>query len=217
MSYYIIKSGIFKSSSRQSFWHPEPVSWKTIFPWTDGRVGWGWFQDDSNALHLLCTLFLLLLHQLHLRSSGDRFFGVPCSRVFKANKRYEEFPVLRLVKTLKQNYWKFLYILLSLSHFWTRWLCFGYSVKCANEQQFLSRWPYICINTTSVYSDLVWTKRKIGIVNLESWKHILIGSFSTSYMWTCCFVFSETWKLLNHKNYLYLRKIVYLSISCLRR
>ena len=26
----------------------------------------GWFQDDSSALHLLCTLFLLLLHQLHL-------------------------------------------------------------------------------------------------------------------------------------------------------
>ena len=30
-----------------------------------------WFQDDSNALHLLCTLFLLL-HWLHLRSSGIR-------------------------------------------------------------------------------------------------------------------------------------------------
>ena len=30
----------------------------------------GWFQDDSSVLHLLCTLFLLLLHQLHLRSSG---------------------------------------------------------------------------------------------------------------------------------------------------
>ena len=29
-----------------------------------------WFQDDSSALHLLCTLFLLLLHQLHLRSPG---------------------------------------------------------------------------------------------------------------------------------------------------
>ena len=28
----------------------------------------GWFS----ALHLLCTLFLLLLHQLHLRSSGIR-------------------------------------------------------------------------------------------------------------------------------------------------
>ena len=30
----------------------------------------GWFQGDSSALHLLCTLFLLLLHQLLLRSSG---------------------------------------------------------------------------------------------------------------------------------------------------
>ena len=34
----------------------------------------GWFRDDSNTLHLLRTLFLLLLliHQLHLRSSGIR-------------------------------------------------------------------------------------------------------------------------------------------------
>ena len=33
--------------------------------------GWegGWFGDDSSALHLLYTLFLFLLHQLHLRSS----------------------------------------------------------------------------------------------------------------------------------------------------
>ena len=30
------------------------------------------FGDDSSELHLLCTLFLLLLHQLHLRSSGFR-------------------------------------------------------------------------------------------------------------------------------------------------
>ena len=29
-----------------------------------------WFGDDSSALHLLCPLFLLLLHQLRLRSSG---------------------------------------------------------------------------------------------------------------------------------------------------
>ena len=28
------------------------------------RVEGGWFGDDSNALHLLCTLFLLLLHQI---------------------------------------------------------------------------------------------------------------------------------------------------------
>ena len=32
----------------------------------------GWFGDDSGTLHLWCTLFLLLLHQLHLRSSGNR-------------------------------------------------------------------------------------------------------------------------------------------------
>ena len=32
----------------------------------------GWFQGDSSPLHLLCTFFLLLLHQLHIRSSGIR-------------------------------------------------------------------------------------------------------------------------------------------------
>ena len=36
----------------------------------------GWFWDDSSALHLLCTLLLLLLHQLHLRSSGIRSWGL---------------------------------------------------------------------------------------------------------------------------------------------
>ena len=44
------------------------VSWKTIFPGT----GMGWFQGDSSTLHLLCTLLLLLLQQLHLRSLGIR-------------------------------------------------------------------------------------------------------------------------------------------------
>ena len=33
---------------------------------------WRWFWNDSSALHLLCTLFLLLLHQVHLKSSGIR-------------------------------------------------------------------------------------------------------------------------------------------------
>ena len=32
----------------------------------------GWFWDDSSAFHLLCTLFLSLLYQLLLRSSGIR-------------------------------------------------------------------------------------------------------------------------------------------------
>ena len=48
-------------------WHQELVSWSPGFPWS---VGQGWFGDDSSTLHLLCILFLLLLHQFHLRSSG---------------------------------------------------------------------------------------------------------------------------------------------------
>ena len=57
-------------SGPQHFWHQGPVSWKTIFLWT--RVLAGWFQDASSPLHSLCTLLLLLLYQLHLRSSGIR-------------------------------------------------------------------------------------------------------------------------------------------------
>ena len=44
-----------------------------------GRVGSG-FQDDSRVLHLLCTLFLFLLHQLPCRSSGDLPEIPPSSR-----------------------------------------------------------------------------------------------------------------------------------------
>ena len=57
----------------------------TVFPnlfgprdWFSGRQFfhgpgmWRWFWNDSSALHLLCTLFLLLLHQVHLKSSGIR-------------------------------------------------------------------------------------------------------------------------------------------------
>ena len=35
-------------------------------------LGEGWFQDDSCILDLLCTSFLLLLHQPHLISLGIR-------------------------------------------------------------------------------------------------------------------------------------------------
>lgn len=41
------------------------------FSMDPGWVG-GWFGDDSDTLHSLCTLFLLLLHQLLLRPSGIR-------------------------------------------------------------------------------------------------------------------------------------------------
>ena len=42
----------------------------------------GMVQDDSIALHLVCTLFLFLLHQLHLTSAGVRFWrlGTTCSK-----------------------------------------------------------------------------------------------------------------------------------------
>ena len=53
------------------FWHQGWVLWKTVFPQTGGGEG-GWFQDNSSTFHLLRTLFLLLLHQIHLRSSGIR-------------------------------------------------------------------------------------------------------------------------------------------------
>ena len=71
--------------SPQSFWHQGLVLWKTIFPHT--RNG-GCFQDDSSALHSLCTLFLFLLHQFHIISSGIRFqrLGTPALRHSKLNR-----------------------------------------------------------------------------------------------------------------------------------
>ena len=57
---------------------------KKFFP-PRTRVGgwwWLWFGDDSSVLHLLCTLFLSLLHELHLRSSSIRPWrlGAPASK-----------------------------------------------------------------------------------------------------------------------------------------
>ena len=52
----------------QPFQHQGPVSWKTYFH----RWGRRWFGDESRALYLSCTLFLLLLHKLQLRSPSMR-------------------------------------------------------------------------------------------------------------------------------------------------
>ena len=47
-------------------WSPALLAPRTSFPEDsfsmDQGGGGGWFQDDSSALHLLCTLFLLLEH-----------------------------------------------------------------------------------------------------------------------------------------------------------
>ena len=55
---------ILEDSGPQSFWHQWLASWKTVF---HGPGRGQWFGDDSSTLHLLFTLFLLLLHHLHLR------------------------------------------------------------------------------------------------------------------------------------------------------
>ena len=54
------------------FWAPGNGFVEDNFPTDRGWGGAGWFWDDSRALHLLCTLFLLLLHQLHFSSSDIR-------------------------------------------------------------------------------------------------------------------------------------------------
>jgi len=72
--------------SVQTFWvpcrgslsHPSREKTKSsVFSHTRGMGRW--FGDDSSALHLLWTLFLLLLHTLHLQSSGIQFqrLGTP--------------------------------------------------------------------------------------------------------------------------------------------
>ena len=64
---YVLFQVICFRSVVPNLWHQELVLWRTIFPQTG--IGGGCFWDDSSVLHLLCTL---LLHQLHLRSSGIR-------------------------------------------------------------------------------------------------------------------------------------------------
>ena len=78
--------GVIINTVLQIFWYLE--QWSPIFlardrfPRRQLFYGWGWggwFGDDSSTLHLLCTLSLLLVHQLHLGSSGVRFWrlGTP--------------------------------------------------------------------------------------------------------------------------------------------
>ena len=67
-----------------------PSAWALDLPQTGV---WGRYQDDWNALHLLGTLVLLLLQQLHLRSSGIR------SRRVKSPAFESRFPDFLLTKT----------------------------------------------------------------------------------------------------------------------
>ena len=65
----LLKPWVLQSSAPQLSWHQGRFHCRQAFHRPGGD---GWFGDDSSALYLLCALFLLLLHQLHLRSSGIR-------------------------------------------------------------------------------------------------------------------------------------------------
>ena len=83
------------SSGPQSptFFHMgDQLPWKTIFLRLRVRGG-GWFWDTSSALHLLCTLFLLLLHQLPLRSSGVEYWRLRTPALWEAIAEFTELSV----------------------------------------------------------------------------------------------------------------------------
>ena len=87
--------------------------------WFRGRQffhGWGggWFWDDSSALHLLGTLFLLLFHQLHLRSPGIRSWrlGIHDLRVTMAMCG----PILYFPSPLWiQSFWFYIHLSINLA------------------------------------------------------------------------------------------------------
>ena len=56
-------------------WFPTSLALGNSFMEDNFSRAWGWgvaLGYNSSTLHLLCTLFLLLLHQLHFRSSDIR-------------------------------------------------------------------------------------------------------------------------------------------------
>ena len=76
-----------------TFRHQGAVWRKTIFAWISGWGRWlDGFRVSPSALHLLCTLFLLLLHQLHLRSSGIRSQSLGTPALHKSSVKSSSFP-----------------------------------------------------------------------------------------------------------------------------
>ena len=73
---------------------------------TDSGAAGEWLQDDSSTLHLLCILFLLLLHQPHLRSSSIRLCRL--GPLFQGIRKFywfnfqitSQFPVLAFMYTV---------------------------------------------------------------------------------------------------------------------
>ena len=79
----------------QNTWQQlEQISLQPAFGASQDQGVWGWFRDYSNTLHLLCTLFLLLLYQLYLRSLDIRSqrLGIPSLGKHYINVRYYQEP-----------------------------------------------------------------------------------------------------------------------------
>ena len=82
---FSLKEQRWTSISKIKLSLPSPLQWSSTFlapgtsfmedkfsmDWGGGLV-LGWF----NTLHLLCTIFLLLLHQFHLQTPGLRSWGL---------------------------------------------------------------------------------------------------------------------------------------------
>ena len=63
-----------------------------------GQWAGGWFQDESSSLHVLCTLYLSLLHQHHLRSSGIRSRRLGAPALENKDIPYQVFEMLSIQK-----------------------------------------------------------------------------------------------------------------------
>ena len=129
------------TSSPQPFWHQGQVLWKTVF--LDRGWGGGWFQDDSSALLLLCALFLLWLHQLHLRSAGvDPGGGGPWSA--------EDLlcSVATFMNHLRQVFW------ITCCSFYISMCCFTLYFYAMEVASFLKphKWPLLASEVSSAAS-----------------------------------------------------------------
>jgi len=112
LSILLSKMGInnilnYKYYPRQ--WSPIFLAPETSFTEDNFSRDLGWLRDDPNALHLLCTLFLLLFPQLHLRSSGIRSWrlGTHALKCYKNKEKCRKsffFPIILCYTTnLSQN------------------------------------------------------------------------------------------------------------------
>ena len=96
----------------------------------------------SCALHLLCTLFLLLVYQFHLRSSNIRSqrLGTPALRVpvsfYSRKRRYIAWP-----RTMGKGRWWYQQKCLKMDHMVQAWLKMPMKVDVQIKKVLNARWP----------------------------------------------------------------------------